>query len=190
MATLQELPLAQGSPLPAGRLFDPETGTSVEMTALPPSTGLLVMVICNHCPYVKHLRPHLGPFAARYAASGIHALAVSANDPDAYPEDAPEALARVAQETGFGFPYLYDESQGFVRALHAACTPEFFLFDRDRKLFYQGRFDESTPGNKIPVTGGELARACDRLLRGDAPPAEQHPAIGCSIKWRPSVARR
>jgi len=184
VSTAQQNPLDLGSPLPDATLLDPRTGAWIDMAALAPSTGLLVMVICNHCPYVKHLRIHLAPFAARYAASGIQVLAVSGNDPDVYPEDAPDALAREAAELGFGFPYLYDETQDFVRALHAACTPEFFLFDAGRKLFYRGRFDGSSPGNRIPVTGAELGSACDRLLRREDPPSEQHQAIGCSIKWR------
>ncbi len=184
MPTVQDKPLALGSLLPEARLLDPRAGTWIEVGTLRPPAGLLVMVICNHCPYVKHLRTQLAPFAARYAPSGIASLAVSGNDPGAYPDDAPEELAREAVELGFGFPYLYDESQDFVRALHAACTPEFFLFDAARKLYYRGRFDASSPGNRKPVNGAELASACDRLLCGEAPPALQHPAVGCSIKWR------
>ncbi len=184
MPTVQRTPLALGAPLPDFHLLDPRTGTFVDSATLPARAGLLVMVICNHCPYVKHIRIHLAPFAARYAPTGIQSLAVSANDPVAYPEDAPEAMAEEARRLGFGFPYLYDETQDFVRALHAACTPEFFLFDEARKLYYRGRFDGSTPGNQIPVTGAELAAACEGLLGGEAPLSEQHPAIGCSIKWR------
>ncbi|EQD43850.1 alkyl hydroperoxide reductase/ Thiol specific antioxidant/ Mal allergen, partial [mine drainage metagenome] len=160
------------------------SGALIDVATLAPSAGLLVMVICNHCPYVKHIRSHLAPFAARYAPSGIQALAVSGNDPDVYPEDAPDALVREARVLGFGFPYLYDETQDFLRSLHAACTPELFLFDGERKLFYCGRFDGSSPGNRIPVTGDMLGAACDRLLRGENPPSRQLPAIGCSIKWR------
>jgi hypothetical protein len=184
MPTTQLDPLAIGTPLPSFRLADPVRGTEYATTDLAPGQGLLVMVICNHCPYVVHLRAHLAPFAARYAARGIPSLAVSANDPEAYPEDAPQRLAAVAREQGFGFPYLYDESQSFVRSLHAACTPEFYLFDGTRRLYYRGRFDGSTPGNGRPVTGEDLAGAIESLLRGDPPPAHQQPAIGCSIKWR------
>ncbi len=184
MPTTQSDPLAIGTPVPAFRLNDPMRGVDYRSADLPRTEGLLVMVICNHCPAVVHLRSALGPFAARYAARGITSLAVSANDPKAYPEDAPPRLAAVAREMGFGFPYLYDESQAFVRSLQAACTPEFYLFDGNRNLYYRGRFDDSTPGNGKPVTGSDLAGAIESLLQGAPPPAHQYPAIGCSIKWR------
>ncbi len=170
--------------MPLFRLQDPTRGVDYTSADLPEAGGLLVMVICNHCPYVVHLRSALAPFAERYATRGIVSLAVSANDPEAYPEDAPPRLAAVAQELGFGFPYLYDETQAFARALQAACTPEFYLFDGDRHLYYRGRFDGSTPGNGKPVTGEDLMGAIESLLQGAPPPTRQHPAIGCSIKWR------
>jgi hypothetical protein len=184
MPTIQTDFLPIGTPLPTFRLKDPERGTEFASRDLPPTPGLLVMVICNHCPYVVHLRSQFGPFAARYAARGIQSFAVSANDPLAYPEDAPPRLAAVAREMGFGFPYLYDDSQAFVRALRAVCTPEFYLFDGKRHLYYHGRFDGSSPGNGKPVTGEDLAAAIESLLGGAPPPARQQPAMGCSIKWR------
>lgn len=146
--------------------------------------GLLVMFICNHCPYVRHLREGIAALTREYAERGIAAVAIASNDVSRYPQDGPEGMREEAEEAGYTFPYLFDETQEVARAYHAACTPDFFLFDGDRRLFYRGRFDDSRPGSGTPVTGHDLRTALDALLAGDTPPAEQVPSIGCGIKWR------
>ena len=144
--------------------------------------GVLVAVICNHCPYVQHLRPQLAELCAAYRER-IFTLAVSANDSMRYPDDGPEQMLACKQEFGFTFPYLWDKEQLFVQQLHAACTPEFYLFNADQLLVYRGRFDASRPGNDVPVDGQDLRLAVETLLAGKAPLADQLPSIGCSIKW-------
>jgi peroxiredoxin len=146
--------------------------------------ALLVAFICNHCPFVKHIRAGLAAFAADYMPRGLAMVAVSSNDVTTHPGDSPDQMAAEAADAGYRFPYLYDETQEVARAYHAACTPDFFLFDGDRKLVYRGQFDDSRPGNGVPVTGADLRAACDAVLAGQPVPAEQKPSIGCNIKWR------
>ena len=148
------------------------------------SEALLVAFICNHCPYVVHLRQGLVDFARDYELKGLAVVAISANDVSTHPQDAPAKMADAALEFGFGFPYLFDETQGVAQAYQAACTPDFFLYDRDRVLFYRGQFDDSRPNNGQEVTGSDLRRALDALLAGDLPPSEQSASIGCNIKWK------
>ncbi len=147
--------------------------------------ALLVMFICNHCPYVQHVRAGLAKLGEDYADEDIAIVAISANDPVAYPDDAPERLAAEAKRAGYRFPYLFDETQEVARAYTAACTPDFFLFNRQRELVYRGQFDSSRPGNGVPVTGEDLRAAIDAVLTGEAVSAEQRPSMGCGIKWRP-----
>jgi peroxiredoxin len=175
------LPL--GTPAPAFSLPEPLTGRTVSLADYA-GRALLVMFICNHCPYVQHIRAGLAQLGRDYEGSRLGIVAVSANDPAAYPDDAPEELARAARAHGYHFPYLYDESQQAARSYTAACTPDFFLFDAAHRLVYRGRFDASRPGSDIPVTGAELRRAVDAVLAGEPVPSEQLPSLGCSIKWR------
>ncbi|MCX8114683.1 MAG: thioredoxin family protein [Burkholderiaceae bacterium] len=185
MALKESRMVALGSPAPDFALPDVVTGRTVRLADFASAPALLVAFICNHCPYVKHVRAGFVAFAREYQPKGLAVVAISANDPAAYPEDAPEAMAREAKNAGFTFPYLYDETQAVARAYEAICTPDFFLFDRGRKLVYRGRFDASRPGSNVPVTGADLRAAVDALLAGRPVPAEQHPSMGCSIKWKP-----
>jgi len=176
--------LALGTPAPAFTLPAPATGDLVSLAAFS-QPALLVMFICNHCPYVKHVRPGLVQLRADYAAADLGMVAISANDPDSHPGDAPERIAEEVEAQGYRFPYLFDETQQTALAYTAACTPDFFLFGPDRRLAYRGRLDASRPGSDIPVTGEDLRRAIDAVLAGKPAPAEQYPSMGCSIKWRP-----
>lgn len=145
---------------------------------------LLVMFICNHCPFVKHLRAALAEFGREYGAKGLSIVAISSNDMVAHPEDSPELMRDEATEAEYSFPYLYDESQAVAKAFRAACTPDFFLFDRDGRLAFRGQFDDSRPSNGIPITGADLRAASDAVLAGTPVPEPQKPSIGCNIKWR------
>ncbi|ABI57282.1 Redoxin domain protein [Alkalilimnicola ehrlichii MLHE-1] len=161
-------------------------GGEVSLEQVRGGRGLLVAFICNHCPYVKHIRGGLAAFARDYASKGINTVAISANDIEAYPQDNLEAMAEEKRVAGYDFPYLLDETQEVAKAYGAACTPDFFLFDADLKLVYRGRFDAATPGNDQPVDGRDLRAAADALLRGETLPEEQQrPSMGCNIKWKP-----
>jgi len=146
--------------------------------------GLLVIFMCNHCPFVKHIREELARSVKRYQAKGLAVVAISSNDAVAFPEDAPEAMAREVGEFGYTFPYLFDEAQSVAKAYKAACTPDFFLFDQERCLVYRGQFDGSRPGNDVPVTGADLGAAVEALAEGESIPPNQRPSIGCNIKWK------
>lgn len=150
--------------------------------------GLLVMFICNHCPYVKHIRDGLAAFGRDYQARGLAIVAINANDVSAYPDDRPEKMAEEARAAGYVFPYLYDATQSVAKTYRAACTPDFFLFDRHGRLAYRGQFDDSRPGNGRPVTGADLRAAADAVLSDQPVPTDQHPSIGCNIKWKPGAA--
>lgn len=147
--------------------------------------ALLVMFICNHCPYVKHVADALAELTHQWIEWGVAVVAVQSNDADAYPDDGPEAMAAEAEARGYEFPYLHDADQAVARDYGAACTPDFFLFDADRRLAYRGQLDGSRPGNDEPVTGADLARAIDAVLSGSPVPGDQVPSMGCNIKWRP-----
>ncbi len=166
-------------------LPDTVSGRSVSLEDFQEGSGLLVMFLCNHCPFVKHIQEGLAAFAREYQERGLASVAISSNDVEQYPDDGPEAMAREAKEAGYVFPYLYDESQKVAEAYGAACTPDFFLFDEKRRLVYRGQFDDSRPGNDVPVTGEDLRRAADAVLSGEKPPEDQKPAVGCNIKWKP-----
>ena len=145
--------------------------------------GLLVVFMCNHCPFIKHLRKELAEFCNEYQGKGLGVVGISSNDVANYPDDSPEKMAEEAADAGYQFPYLYDESQEVAKAYKAACTPDFFLFDAGMALAYRGQFDGSRPGNDLPVTGADLRAACDQVLAGEPVPVEQKPSIGCNIKW-------
>jgi peroxiredoxin len=148
--------------------------------------GTMIVFICNHCPFVKHLNSGLVNWANEFAELGIQTIAISSNDVEKYPQDHPDCMAEHAAVEAYSFPYLYDESQEIAKAFQAACTPDFYLFDADLKLVYRGQFDESRPSNGIPVTGESLRRAAKALLNGDSPIKDQFPSIGCNIKWKES----
>ena len=144
---------------------------------------LLVLFLCNHCPFVKHIRHEVAALARQYQAKGVAIVAISANDPVAYPDDAPEKMAAEASDAGYCFPYLFDASQAVARAFDAQCTPDIFLYDASHRLVYRGQLDDSRPKSDIPVTGRDLRAALDGVLAGRPPLPEQRPSIGCSIKW-------
>jgi peroxiredoxin len=146
--------------------------------------GTVVMFICNHCPFVKHVADQLAALGRDYLPRGIGFAAISSNDVSTHPADSPEQMVREAEERGYPFPYLYDETQEVAKAYHAACTPDFYVFDGDRRLVYRGQLDASRPGNDVPVTGTDLRAALDALVAGRDVPAGQVPSIGCNIKWK------
>jgi peroxiredoxin len=146
---------------------------------------LLVAFIANHCPYARHVLPHLLSLMREAQGRGVEAVAISANDPQQHPDDAPPRMAELAQQMGFTVPYLYDAAQQTATAYRAACTPDLFLYDREHRLYYRGRFDDSRPDNDVPVTGEPLRSAIDLLLLGEEAPQPQKPSVGCNIKWKP-----
>ncbi len=166
-------------------LPDVRTGEVVRLSDLADRPALLVLFVCRHCPYVQHVQAGIAKLAKDYAGTGLGIVAISANDPAAYPEDAPGSLAEQAREAGWDFPYLFDETQEVAKAYTAACTPDPFLFDAERKLVYRGQLDASRPGNGIPVTCSDIRAAIDAVLAGRPVPEDQRPSVGCSIKWRP-----
>ena len=159
-------------------------GKTVSLADFKGAPALLVMFICNHCPFVKHIAAGLAQLGKDYQPRGAAMVAIMSNDAAAYPDDSPAKMAEEARNRGYVFPYLYDESQGVGKAYRAACTPDFFLFDRDHKLVYRGQLDASRPDNGVPVTGQDLRAALDAVLAGKPVAAEQRPSIGCNIKWR------
>ncbi|MBN2491277.1 MAG: thioredoxin family protein [Planctomycetes bacterium] len=187
MAATSSTMLSLGTPAPDFRLPDP-AGRIHALDDFAGKPALLVAFLCNHCPFVKHIREGLAALARDYQQQGVAIVAISSNDFAAYPEDAPDKMAVEAREGGYTFPYLVDASQEVAKAYRAACTPDFFLFDRDRKLAYRGQMDGARPGNEVPVTGEDLRRALEAVLAGRPVPAEQKPSIGCNIKWRPGNA--
>lgn len=175
------LPL--GSRAPAFSLPD-VSGREVSLSDFQDAPALLVVFMCNHCPFVKHVSAELARLAKDYQARDVAVVGINANDAESHPEDSPQEMKREAAERGYTFPYLYDETQATAKAYRAACTPDFFLFDRDRKLVYRGQLDGSRPGSGIPVTGRDLRAALDKVLAGQPVSEEQRPSIGCNIKWK------
>lgn len=186
MAKTYSTMLPLGTPAPDFRLPDPE-GRMYALNDFQQSPVLLVMFLCNHCPYVKHIRHELAALVREYQARGVAAVGINANDVSAYPEDSPERMAEEVRAVGYTFPYLYDASQEVAKAYRAACTPDFFVFDRERRLFYRGQFDDSRPRveHPLPVTGADLRAALDAALAGKPPPEIQKPSLGCNTKWKP-----
>lgn len=183
MAATESTMLELGTAAPDFELPTP-SGNLVRLSDFDAAPALVVAFICNHCPFVQLIREELARFGREYAARDIAMVAINANDFAKYSGDSPEKMQAEIDEFGYTFPYVYDESQEVAKAYRAACTPEFYLFDADKKLVYRGRFDAATPGNGVPVTGEELRAATDALLAGEAPIQQQHPGIGCNIKWR------
>jgi len=184
MAKTPSTMLELGTPAPDFTLLEPATFRMVSKSDYE-GQPLLVVFICNHCPYVLHIKDVFAAFALEYQERGLGVVAINSNDVTKYAEDHPEKMTEMVRSTGFMFPYLYDETQEVARAYHAACTPDFFLFDREHRLVYRGRFDGATPGNDQPVTGEDLRAAVDAVLEGTEIPQEQKPSMGCNIKWKP-----
>lgn len=184
MALTPSTMLSLGTKAPDFSLPD-TAGKEVSLSDYDNGKPLLVVFMCNHCPYVKHIQYDFAELVQEYQKKGAAVVGISANDVENFPEDSPENMARVAEDIGYTFDYLYDESQEVAKAYHAACTPDFFLFDGDRKLFYRGQMDSSRPGNDIPITGQDLRDAFDRVLAGEEAPEVQRPSLGCNIKWKP-----
>jgi peroxiredoxin len=175
------LPL--GTKAPDFQLPD-TTGRSVALGELQSAPALLVVFMCNHCPYVKHVRTGLAQLGRDYTSQGVAMVGINSNDVANYPDDSPAKMAQEVKSAGYVFPYLYDQTQLVAKAYHAACTPDFFLFDKDQRLVYRGQLDDSRPGNNVPVTGKDLRAALDAVLAGKPVPAAQKPSIGCNIKWK------
>lgn len=173
-----------GTTAPDFRLPDTVSGQAISLKSVRGEKGTLIMFICNHCPFVKHLEGGLAQLGKDYADSGIGIAAISANDAANYPDDHPDQMHKNAIAKGYVFPYLYDESQAVAKAYDAACTPDFFLFDGALHCVYRGQFDDSRPGNDVPVTGRDLRHAMDCLIQGKRISPEQKPSVGCNIKWK------
>lgn len=173
-----------GTKAPSFHLQDMRTNHWIDLNDLHVEHALVIMFICNHCPYVKHIIPKLIEITRAYQQKGILFIAINSNDADTYPDDSPARMKQLAQEKDFTFPYLHDETQAIAKAYHAVCTPDFFIFDRTLSCIYRGRFDDSTPKNNLPVSGADLVHALDQLLTGSPISNDQKPSMGCSIKWK------
>ncbi len=184
MALTPSTMLGLGTQAPDFSLQDVVSGKQISLNSFSGKKGLLVMFICQHCPYVQHVKEELARLGKEYAAKNLGIVAISSNDAENYPDDKPEKLKEMAKELGFSFPFCYDESQEVARAYSAACTPDFFLFDQDQRLVYRGQMDDSRPGNGKPVNGRDLRAAIDAVLAGRPVSADQKPSIGCNIKWK------
>jgi peroxiredoxin len=185
MAETPSTMLPLGTKIPAFSLKDAVTGKTVTDRDAAGKKATLVMFICNHCPFVKHVMDELGRVTGDYIPKGVSVVAINANDVDKYPQDGPEHMKKLAASKGWRFPFLLDDTQKVAQAFTAACTPDFFLFGADGKLVYRGQLDDSRPGNQIPVTGKDLRAALDAVLAGKPPIKDQKASIGCNIKWRP-----
>lgn len=179
--------LALGASAPPFALPD-TSGAIVRLEDFKEAAGLLVVFMCNHCPYVKHVQAELAALGREYMAKGIAMVGINSNDATSHPDDSFDRMAEEARRAGYPFPYLYDATQAVAKAYHAACTPDFFLFDRDRHLVYRGQLDEARPGKPVPVTGRDLRLALDALLAGQPIAEAQQPSMGCNIKWKPGNA--
>jgi peroxiredoxin len=175
------LPLATKAPdfsLPDAK------GKMVSLSDFDEAAALVVVFICNHCPFVKHIIDDLVGLAKDYQKQGVAFVAINSNDVETYPDDRPDMMAKLAKQKGFTFPYLYDETQEVAKIYHAACTPDFFVFNENRELVYRGQMDDSRPGNGVPITGADLSVALDAILEGSPVPETQKPSMGCNIKWK------
>jgi peroxiredoxin len=184
MVAVNSTMLPLGTKAPDFKLPD-TSGKQVSLSQFTSAAALLVAFICNHCPYVKHIRSGLAQLARDYLPRKVAIVAISSNDIVNYPADSPARMAEEAKSAGYLFPYLFDETQSVAKAYRAACTPDLYLFDQTQRLVYRGQFDDSRPGNGIPVSGKDLRLALDAILSGKPLPAEQKPSIGCNIKWKP-----
>lgn len=184
MVRVDSTMLPLGTTAPDFRLPDP-TGDEHALDDFADAPALLVMFICNHCPFVRHVREELARLVEGWQERDVAVVAINSNDVDAYPDDSPDRMSEEARAFGYTFPYLFDESQEVAKAYRAACTPDFFLFDADRALVYRGQLDDSRPDNGVPVTGADLSAAIDAVLAGEPVPEDQRPSLGCNIKWRP-----
>lgn len=179
------LPL--GTPAPDFSLVNVD-GRTVSLSDFEGTPALLVIFMCNHCPYVIHVADHLAQLTQEYLARGVAIVGINSNDVANYPADSPEQMVAETEQRGYAFPYLYDETQEVAQAYKAACTPDFFVFDADKRLAYRGQMDGSRPDSGTPVTGEELRAALDAVLAGKKPSEEQRPSMGCNIKWKPGNA--
>ena len=176
-----------GMKAPDFRLKDTEDNT-VSLSDFKEAPAVLVIFMCNHCPFVKHIADGLAALGREYQPKGAAVVGINANDVEKYPDDSPQKMAEELRTRGYSFPYLFDETQDVAKAYGAACTPDFFLFDADRTLVYRGQFDASRPSLDVPVTGADLRSACDAVLAGRSPASDQTPSVGCNIKWKPGNA--
>ena len=188
MSRTESTMLSLGTSAPGFQLPDTVSGDSVSLDTFAGKDGLLVMFICNHCPFVKHVQDELAMIGRDYAGQSLGIAAICSNDITTHPDDSPDKMKEFAQQLGFTFAYCYDGEQEAAKAYTAACTPDFFLFDGERELVYRGQLDDSRPENGKPVTGADLRRAIDSLLAGQPQSADQKPSIGCNIKWKPGGA--
>ena len=173
-----------GTEAPDFTLPDTISGKNLSLTDVKGDKATLIMFICNHCPFVKHVNSEIIRLAKDYHSKGISLVAISSNDVETHPEDAPEKMKTVANDLGYPFPYLYDESQNVAKAYEAACTPDFFLFNKDLELVYRGQLDDSRPGNNFPLNAKDIRSAFDAVLEGTPVSADQRPSVGCNIKWK------
>jgi thiol-disulfide isomerase/thioredoxin len=186
MAATPSTMIPLGSKAQDFNLLDTVSGKNRSLNELRSGKATLIMFICNHCPFVKHVNKELVKLATEYIPKGVLFIAISSNDIVQFPEDGPEPMKKEAAAQGYPFPYLFDESQSVARAYDAACTPDFFIYDKDLRLAYRGQLDDSRPSNGIPVTGKDIRQALDQLIAGQPVPPEQKPSIGCNIKWKKS----
>ena len=183
MARTPSTMLPLGTAAPDFKLMNVD-GREVALADFAGKPALLVMFMCNHCPFVVHVADELARLGSEYIGRGVAVVGINSNDTATHPADSPERMVAEAEERGYAFPYLFDETQAVAKAYRAACTPDFFLFDQDRKLVYRGQLDDSRPGNGVPVTGKDLRMALDAVLGGKKPADEQRASLGCNIKWK------
>jgi peroxiredoxin len=184
MAATASTMLELGTKAPQFHLPDVVSGRTISLDTFQRKKALLVMFICKHCPFVQHIKKELARLGRDYSSKEVGIVAISSNDADAYPDDAPPSLGQMAEEEGFNFPFCYDDTQEVAKSYAAACTPDFFLFNKDRSLVYRGQLDDSRPGNGKPVTGGDIRAALDAVLEAREVNPEQKASIGCNIKWK------
>ena len=185
MAYTESNMLPLGTKAPNFTLPDTLSAKEITLYEMPPAKATLIMFLCNHCPYVIHVNPEIVRIAADYKNAGVQFVGISSNNAIKYPQDGPEKMTEHGKETGYTFPYLYDESQEIARKYDAACTPDFYLFDQHRKLVYRGQMDDSRPGNGLPVTGRDIRDAVECILHQRPVNPRQKASIGCNIKWKP-----
>lgn len=176
--------LSLGTVAPSFKLIDTVSDKMISLDEVKSDVATVVMFICNHCPFVIHVNPELVRLANDYQMKGVQFIAISSNDVATHPQDGPEYMKQNAEQLGYSFPYLYDETQEVAQAYQAACTPDFFIFDKDLKLVYRGQLDDSRPGNNQPLNGKDMRFALDQIITGNPVPTDQRPSIGCNIKWK------